>query len=352
MYNYTFFCYSLGGKKLSAYSEYNIELYFYKVGLLIFLFLAYFYISLGIIRKKNFKIKKNKSFMVVILNIIVMIYFIVTGINGKIADYREIELSPKIEYLIIPYIIIYIFSPKRKYIKLVNFFLILFCIYLLFLGTRSPAIQIFILLIILNNEILKKYRDNKGIFFITMGISVMKIVEKLRVSPNGILDRINYLLEQKSDVIVNNEADVLYVGAAIIGLLEKKLLTLKDSLYSFIAIIFNFFRLDFLKEYSVLPLVVEWYTPIGGGGIISTNLYYYAREIGVIVVAIFLGKILKRLFKAKNNIFIIYSLIVYVTFIRWYAYSIITIYKISLYGIIYYMLNISLYSILKKEKRK
>ena len=58
---------------------------------------------------------------------------------------------------------------------------------------------------------------------------------------------------------------------------------------------------------------------------------------GPCLIGLFLGYILRKLVYTNNIYFIIYLLLVLSTYLRWFAYNQITMFKFCLYGVIYYL---------------
>lgn len=348
LYIYNFLQFLLFDKKLSVYLEYNKQENLYFVGMTMFLFTSLFFNELGIIDKNKFKIKSKHSNKILFINLLIIFYFMLTGVKGKIGNYREIEITTKIEYLILPYLMIS-FYTKKIYKEFLGFIYIIFSFYLLLIGSRVSAIQLIFMVIILNKRIFFYFMNNKGIIFIGIGIFVMKLVENIRNIKGDFYERINYFFTmEKSNVVVNNEADVIYSGAAIIGLIKNNIFSLKKSLQTLMGSFLDIFRIEYYKfPANNIAKQVQEYTSIGGGGIISANLYYLGREIAIIFIALFLANQIKKIFKdiSRKEWKNIYSLVILITIFRWYAYSVSTIYKMGIYSLFFYYINKLIYLI-------
>lgn len=364
-YLYSFLYYFIFDKQLSVYKEYNNFENIYKSGLLTFLFTAIFYIKLGKLYKLRLNCKKYENKLLTFMNIFFFIYFMITGITDfKIGDYRRTIITPKVEYSLLFYIVIFNFSNK-KLKKIITLIYFIYAIFLLFVGVRVPAIQIIILIIIywkplfLYKEYKKvtffnKIKKNMNILLILLGIIILKFIEKVRNIDGNLSDRFVQIFKYgQTKVLVNNQTDVIYSTAALIGLIKKNILSIEESIKSILGIFFNIIYINFFKEYVNLPLLVKSYTPIGGGGLISGYLYYLGREPLLIFVAIFLGYIIKKSYNAKNiSIYIkIYTILLIVTVFRWYPYGPSALFKISFYGSLWFWVNLKLHKIMIKIKK-
>lgn len=359
-YSYCFLEYFFFNKKISGYIEYNKFEYFYQGALLNFLFTMIFFIFSENLKNKK-KIKSYNNKFILVINCIIFIYFLLTGVtNFKIGTYLNSQINPKIEYSLIIYLVISYFSSIRI-LNIINIIYFLYAIFLFSIGVRVPGIQIIFLIIIrIRPKFLYKnlkkinikniFKNNKNLFFISISIFILKIIEKIRNMNGSIAERIYFILTKtqniKNKIIINNESEVIYSTNALLGLIDQKILILEDSFKSILAIFFNVFKIDYMVEYSNLPRMVAINTPIGGGGLISGYLYFLGREPLIIFVAILLGIIITN---PKTYYLKIYSFIVIVTIFRWYAYTPVTLYKLSFYGVLWFWLNIKFHKIIKNK---
>ncbi len=343
LYPLTFLQYLIYDKKLSVYTEFYTFENLYHVGITMFLFLMILFVSIGVIKKDNnlnMFDKHPKSKIIFWICILLIFYMGLTGISGTIGDYRKVHLSAKVEYMIVPYIVLSLFSSKKQR-KYIGFMYFIYSLIILLLGSRVPALFLIYTVILINKDIFKKLRNNKGLILIFLGIFLMKFIEKTRNLDGTYLERINTILKRKSvNLIVNNESDVIYAGSALIGLIRVKILTLETSIKTWLYMFTDFFRIKIFKENLLIPLQILKNTPIGGGGILNEQLFYLGKEFLIIVGALFIGVCIRNFFnnferKTYKNI---YSLIAIITVFRWYPYTPITLYKMSGYCIVFYFI--------------
>lgn len=353
LYTIVYLQYFIFSKKLSVYFEYNTFEYLYQNALLMYLFVSILFVNLKMKKNEKIILKKYKgNIYTECLNIILIFYFILTGIKGKIGDYREVILTTKIEYLILPYLNLKIFSRKIIFNVLI-YILFLLSIYLILIGVRAPAISLLFLIIILKEDSLKNYKTNKGIILIFFVIILFKIVGELRISENKIGHLIEYFIsKQPVKIIVNNESDVIYAGTALIALIKKGILDIEVVIKTWIALFFDFFRINILTEYKIIPVMVDKITKIGGGGLISSQLYYLGKEYLVIIISFTIANIINKTYITKSNLLKIYGIILLITIVRWYPYSIISLYKMPIYAVLFYNINLILYNFVKKYQKK
>lgn len=358
-YLYCFLEYFLLNKQLSVYLEYNQFNYIYQAAMLNYLFTGIFFMSLKNIEGKKIGIPKKQNTILFILNLLIFLYFILTSATGTIGTYSNIRLNTKAEYSLIPYLLLNSFSNKRQLI-FINIFYFLFAIYLILIGSRVTGIQIIFTMIILERPSIlfsenkkNKLKQNMKILYIILGITIMKLVEKIRNMDGNFIDRIHRVinLTKNNRVIVNNEADVIYATTALLGLIDNKILSYKESFKSLIAMLSNFLYIPYLTDMSNIPKLVQKYTPMGGGGLTAGFLYYLGREVLIVIGACFLGNTISKFFTTKNENMRIYIILLIATVFRWYPYGLSNIYKLALYGSIWYFLNMKAVKIFTIRKK-
>lgn len=354
--------YFIFGNQLSIYLTYNNFEFIYFAGMLTFLFTSIFFLCLDNENKNPLKIIKNKSVILFYLNLLLLAYFLLTGVSGKIGDYTQLKLSSKIEYSTIFYLLLNYYSDEKK-INIINILYIIFAGYLFLIGTRVPAIQIvFTILICTNFKLIYKkfskktfvnfFKENKSIILILLGIVFMKLIEKIRSTEGNILERVQNVLRYSSEkLIINNEADVIYSTAAILGMIKNQILTLDKTFQTWIGIFSNLLFLPFYENMVNIPKLVKSNTPIGGGGLISGYLYYLGREPLVIIMAILLGRLISNMYTTRNEYIKVYALLVVTTVFRWYPYGTSSLYKFSIYGVIWYLFNRIIYVLIDESKK-
>lgn len=361
-YLYCFLEYFILNKTLSVYVQYNNFKYIYSTAMLTFLFTAILFSFLESKREEKFVLLKKNNVILAIINFSILIYFLLTGVNGEIGIYQKIKLSSKIEYSLIPYILLNYVATKKQ-LKIINIVYGFFAIYMFLIGSRITGIQIIFSILFylrpsflfpkfISQKKIRYFKENVSLLLAFVGILLMKFIEKTRNIEGLLFERINTLLKLSSkNIIINNEADVIYSGTAMLALVKIGILDISDSLKSWLGFIFNIFFIPYYDFMANLPVLVSKYTKIGGGGLISSFLYYLGREPLVILGAYFIATLINRRYK-NNSLTQIYSAILIITVFRWYSYSLANLYKLSFYALVWYIFNLKIDYILKYNIKK
>lgn len=354
-----FFQYFFQRKTISVYTKYNNFSNMYLTCLITSLFLSFFLIELKIPKKTFIELKIKNNTMIYIINFVILLYLLCTGIKGSYGNYSDISLSSKIEYSMVFYIITYSYSNTKLKKVILQTSYITFSIICLSFGSRITFIQMIFLVIILNKiRLLEPYKiiknnmknllkQNRSILLIFFSLIFFRVMEKLR---NSKFDISSLVLKEKK-IIINNQADVIYATNACVGLIKEGIFDFQASIKSIFGMIMGLFipSAFSLKEANI-PVYIQKFTQTGGGGLISGFLYFLGREIIVIIIAIFLGKYIGSVYSRKTNMYVrLYFIIVIVTVFRWYSYSLATLYRMPLYLIIIYFIFNQVNKIQKKE---
>lgn len=336
----------IDNKQLSYYRDFNDISLVFNTALIFFFFLISLNTFIKIPKGLNqdiFHYKKNDIFFYVfyIIATIAMVY-------GKIGEnifssggYNpgETQTSSLNEYFFIPYFLCIIFSNNEKS-KISLIFLLggIYAIKNLLLGGRIEVMMLVLCLFIWKFHY--KFKPITIIATALVAFYFFNVIGNIRQNPGLLLSDTWYLVfipesgVSDSNIIISQEGDVFYSTNRIISMVEKNIISTSERLFAFF-----YFILSIILPYSMLPdlanlpryKIDEFGS--GGGELIFTPFYVYMSYIGVILIAFYIAKILRSVsINNSFNFWNIYCVFVFITLPRWYAYSPITMFKLSLYG--------------------
>ena len=121
------------------------------------------------------------------------------------------------------------------------------------------------------------------------------------------------------------------------GLIENGYLPFPTRLFSFLLNIFSSILPPFLlPDFSNLSIYKQDIYNSGGGGLISTYFFVWFGYIGPVIASLILSYFIKKFYTTGNRYILIYSICIFITFPRWFAYNPIHLFKFCIYAVILY----------------
>ncbi len=252
------------------------------------------------------------------------------------------------EYGGLLYLIAFTFSGLKKS-RIIILLLLggLFCVNSLIYGIRGNTLFMMLLMFILHLDKLK-ISFFKWVLMSLPLIFAFIAFGVFRQSTKEGLDLINSnLVGFNEKYLVNptffaNQVDVFYASTRLFGMCDIGEFTPEKRVQIFI---YNI--LAFVVPYSKLPEIAnivlfkadEYHS--GGGALIIAYFYVFLSYYGVVLIALVLGLIFRRVIKKPENTpqnLLVYIIIVLSIYITWYGYSSNNIYKFCVYAVIAYSL--------------
>ena len=138
---------------------------------------------------------------------------------------------------------------------------------------------------------------------------------------------------------LETQNDVFYASVRFIGLLDFGILKESDRLkvffYNILAIVVPF---KYLPESTNLARYETHYYNAGGGGLISAYWYFFLGLPGLTFIGWYICFVIKKTISTTNMYYLIYALIFFSSYPRWLAYNPIIIFKLCIYGALYFLL--------------
>jgi hypothetical protein len=232
-----------------------------------------------------------------------------------------------------------IYAGNSKPLKRLLYILILlYSIKTLGLGGRNLLIQIGMLLFVLfdNERIKYKYLIATGFvpvyFFLIFGY--------LRQNPlmlfTGSLTDILLLPVTGSFDLLITQNDVFYSSVRFFAFIEEGIITGTERitvfLFNIIAVVMPF---KYLPDFTNISLYRRDIYNCGGGGLISAYYYLFLGIPGLGLIAAYISYVIRKSIVTKSKYWIIYIVAFLSTFVRWFAYNPIIIFKLCVFGVLY-----------------
>lgn len=262
------------------------------------------------------------------------------------------------EYFLVLYPLSYVFSGNNRF-KL-NLLLVLsffYCFKAISFGGRVEALQCILLIFILHVDNLK-YSLFKILIYSILPITFFIVFGFIRAAPKSSIDEVFIIIRDNINLagytFLGNQIDVYYSSTRLFGLIDIGVINSLDRIQ-----IFFYNIIAFVSPYSLLPtkanlaLFLQDQYSAGGGGLLPLFFYVYLSYFGVILIAIVIGLLFRKIIIKTNlssNYFLIYITMILATYPRWYAYSSNVFYKFCLYSIILlFILNVVIKIFYKKN---
>jgi len=360
LYNYFFF-----GIQLSVYKIYQNDYNFTLTLIVHSIFLGIFNLYFKTIKykediKNKIRIKDNSLFF--LGSILIMVFIIIFGKSGEnifsAGGYGKNITSNFLNLAIYEYYYIFfllaIKYSKLKKDRLIIIFLISFFYIIknLLFGGRVESLQLLLLIFLLFMSF--KISNKLFYFGVIIGYYFFELFGRIRGNPSIIFEGLNILnpFNLNRTIIMNNQTDVFYNSTAFIGLVNDNLFDLEFRIKSFLYFILGLFVPSkyIPQEYTLWTAGRNLGVNYGGGGLISSITYTWLGVFGVILIAIFFAKIFNKFNHSKNEYVNIYIIMLLTTFPRWFAYSPITAFKLSVYSVVIFWIVDKLEEVFSKKK--
>ncbi len=272
-----------------------------------------------------------------------------TGGYGRKGDTTSIGGIGEYFLILIP--LLYMYSG-RSYImkKIVHTLMLLMGIKLLLYGGRIGVLMIGLLYLIFYYDTRKNHISLFKIscyaipvlyIFVLIGAIRGNIALALTSSWGELL-----LLPFRGDLLkthiefFGNQNDIFYSSTVLNQAALSDTLSLNTRLEMFFYNVLSLFvPYSWLPEKAaVIPYVQKNIARVGGGGLISAYSYFFLSYPGIILIGYYIASLINKLQKSKNIYFILYCVIVLATYPRWFGYNVISLFKISFYIIIVYII--------------
>jgi hypothetical protein len=346
-------------------SSFDQNKYTYRT---IFLYECFFLIFFVFLNLKNFKsfeqrfkfkYKNTFIFYFCIILATLITTFAKSGTNLFSANNNlgygesEIQATGLIEYNIFIFLIAYLFIPNNRFsfsILIISIFY--YCFKNILLGGRIETLQLFLCFFFIFLE--KKVNWFVLIIILIGFYYISRLYEIIRLNPFEIYnvsfyDLITLPFTQKPDVSIDNQGEIFSATNRLFSMADIGVFDIFTRIYSFVA-----FLLSILLPYSILPdyavlskyLSNRFFTL--GGGLIPAYIYVWFGFYGMMIFSFIMSCCFNYFSKSKNNFLDFYALLFFSTLPRWFAYNPITLLKLNIFGVLFYLFLLSLHYTFKK----
>lgn len=346
MFNYTlvpfnYYFYDISMTRSEAINSHTV----YNVALSLFLFISLLLFQLKIKDSTTappLSLRSDIVYKFCFVLGLIMTTFLLTGDNilssGGYGQ-GETQTSTLMEYSIIPISLCLIFADTKSKRIWTYILALFFVIKILFYGGRIGAVMLAISLFIIRFQY--KLSRKQIVVIILLGVIFMSAFGTFRGYTLGGFEYLKtaFLSSFSSFSSDGQYTDVYYASVRIIYLIENGILDVASRVQSFLLYLISAFvpgsALGHLANLS--SYMTDSYSS-GGGGLCTTFFYAYLGWFGVIILALFIGKML-NLYKTTHSEYIrFYIVLLIVVSPRWFAYYPIHIIKLCLWGLVFFYL--------------
>ena len=358
------FFFLFSNKIITSYNHSNTIDLLSKYLLLYNLFFTIIYYFINNSFNENIIINKNNNFIIFYLNIFICLFIAFFSKSGESifssGGYGQTEINNLGgfaigEYFLIFFLIAYKFSgySKLKNKILLSVGLIYIFESLLF-GLRNELIQLSILIFFLYYK--EKRKNGLYLFLILFGLYFSSLFSILRSDPksffqNSIVENFSIInfFNNNNETYISHQGDVVHSSSRLINFRDNNLVP-NSIIYSSSLLFFSssIIPQKYMPEQANMAAYKQDEFPVGGGGNIFAYFYFWFSYPGVIIIALFIGVILRYFPKYINTQYSAYFILTLVTFPRWFSYTPINLFKLSFYGLIIYFF----FTLIDKEIKK
>jgi len=275
-----------------------------------------------------------------------MIFIILTGIAGEnIFQSGGYGQGQKIRFLnlaIYEYFLIF-FLMGFKYMKenlrsklIMTILAFLYVVKNLSFGGRIESLQLIIMIFILFFESKFKYRVLIPILLIL--VVFLGFWGVFRGFVAGDISVLNYMRRMDLLSIFGTQSEVIYSSSVIQSLRIDSLYSQEEFLKMLVLFFVSvFIPSRFMPQEAYLTSVARNVSGFGGGGLISSYFYTWLGYFGVVFIGLWIAMLLNGLGRRRSQGFVVYQIMILSVYPRWFSYSPITMFKLSFYGVIVYL---------------
>lgn len=260
------------------------------------------------------------------------------------------------EYFLVLVPLIYLFAGQEKPLRiLATVIIILFALKGLSMGIRNNVLQLALLLFAMNDNPKIKYWHIITVSIIP--VYFLLVYGAIRINPlilfsNNLSDVLLEPINNFGFGLLGNQNDIFYASVRIYGFLQEGIISAGDriviAISNLTAIVVPY---SFLPEIANIAAYKQKEYGSSGGSLISMYWYVFAGVPGVIFIGWYISFLIRTFIKSDNKYFLIYFLLVLSTYPRWFGYNQISLFKISMYGVLYYLVLLLLKKIIQMNKK-
>ena len=262
------------------------------------------------------KTRKSVAWTLYVFLLGILAYALINEIPKHVSGQYESVENPIYEYSILLFILAWLYSNKMKnFTFCMIVYAIAFAGVFLIVGDRSSASMYLIFLLVIFYR--GKMNFGKMVFVSCGAILFFNFFAIIRHSTD--LTLVNLFEQMLERGLYQDTASwAYYTSIAIVGVTYH----FTDRILLFGGFLSSLLGID--SEYSSMAIFAREYSSEfynAGGGIFPSHFMAWLRYPGVILSAIMVGILIKKIFLCRSRVSLFYSLLIVVFGIRWYAYS-------------------------------
>lgn len=307
----------------------------------------------------------RKSMFGFLLTTAIMVFIILFGQSGKgvfaAGGYATgaSQSSTFNEYFLILVPVALVFTGNIPLLKRTVYLIIaLYIVKDLSFGGRNGTLQNGLLLFLMLDN--KKIKYWHVALFGSIPVYLMMIFGTIRANPLLLFSSSTsdiLMLPFKGDrsfaESLDTQADVFYASVRFLGLLDFDILHQSDRIkvffYHFMAVIMPY---SWLPPSANLAAFELYRYNAGGGGLISAYWFFFLGLPGVAFISWYINFIIRKILTSQNIFFILYACDFMSSYPRWFAYNPVLIFKLCIYGPLFYFFIKLTINIIKSQNRQ
>ena len=267
--------------------------------------------------------------------VLILLYLQRQGTNLLLAGgdlynvYRDIleSISGLAVYFYIFFFLLFVYRPDALYNIAIGVILIWYLWFAMTRGMRMLMVPPMLICFFYFFE--NKFRSVWIVVFAALGVFLLSAINRFK----------NNLpiwgSAEKSDILINNQSELLYGSNAVIGTVQEMMINFVDRME-----LFGGYVITCLLPPSVLPDSLKFphylsglHVEFGGGGLIVSSFYVMLGVLGPVLLGVYLGYIINYVYEKKNPNYYLSLFFVLSFFLvtRWYSYDANLLFRLSFY---------------------
>ena len=253
-----------------------------------------------------------------IISVLVLIYILIFGINRVSLENYEVAITPLYEYSKLIFIVGFIFTGDKKFLKLIlSFVAILFMIQDVYYGGRITTIQIGIIVALM--MFYEKINYKHILLFFIVGIFGLEIINVYRYQFDPSQINIEIFETILSKYFIFDTATFAYYSS-ISHIEVAHMLSSSERFFWFLQFLLSMIELN-TQNIDISVFISNQYYLNYGGGLITSWFYFWLGYLGVIGISLFVVYVITLTLDRINLFSTMIILLIVSTSPRWYLYS-------------------------------
>ncbi len=283
--------------------------------------------------------KPKDNVVIFYILIIILVYIGIYGIDRTFSNQYTVNISPMYEYSILLFLFGYFSSGDKFFRKMI--LVLIMAIYIFqdyYYGGRITSLQIIILAI---STIFYEALNKKTALLLTIGgVFVNSLIGAYRTSFSLYGFSIWHVLLSLKDrlLVFDTPVYAYYASATHVASTELINIPFRERIISFFNFVVSIFGGGNNNSGNVTKYVSENYFINVGGGLFPTHFYFWFGWFGVIMAALVVCFIFRKICTKNSDLYSLTAVIVISTIPRWFLYNPLTLFRMIFFVCVLYII--------------